>query len=132
MSLEVRLARLERSVRIHRILLSVAGCALLLTVLVAADSRPGGRYVADELIIQDETGRPRIIFSGNHDDAASVRLMDANGVERIRVGSYDNGVAVLSLAGEDAATRVAITTKDMDDAKTKYMDRFGKTIQVYP
>lgn len=95
-NIEHRIDRLEKSVRIWR-LMSLASVALLLPGLVGAGwYAQSGQLRAKSLVIEDSEGRARIVLGApipqglgrkRADDAVGIIVLDEEGDDRVSIGS---------------------------------------------
>ena len=127
MTIEERLAKLERSCRHRRWVNFALGAVILLIVGVgAAQDRQGGKMVLDELVIRDKEGRKRILLGVFPNGTASIAHVDANGKVRIGIAtSLDGGAGITHY---DANDKMRITTATLPDggAFITHYDANGK------
>jgi hypothetical protein len=104
--LEVRIRRLESSLRRTRLLAGVAGSALL--VLFAVQCSTAAPAVLDlvqarRIVLVDDEGRVRVELAQDSKDAgrrarsAGLRIFDNTGHERGGLATFDDGSVVLAL-----------------------------------
>lgn len=84
MSLEDRIERLEKQNRRLRAAVLVVGAGLALAVGMGALNE------TDIITIADGRGRVRLDFHAHPAWGPKISLTDANGMERVRIGSDDN------------------------------------------
>ncbi len=125
MSLDERVAALERSVRRWR-LVGMAGLLLAVGASAAVGVSWAGRGKVRQLTVVDDAGRERIVLDGS-----TLELRAAEGGARLRLTS-DAREAGLELLGVPQTPRMHLKLTEVGDVEQVFSDDFGnRRVVIY-
>jgi hypothetical protein len=141
-TIEARIARLERSLRITRWMAAVSGCALL-TLAGVQCARPASTVLdevrARRIALVDDEGRVRVELAQDPKNtdrrarSAGLRIFDNTGHERGGSSTFDDGSVVLGLdaphgVGDPMPDRLSLVVSPDGSADMKLLDNMTRAV----